>query len=334
MKVQAYAALERGQSLTSWSYESQRLQPDEVLLRVRACGICHSDIHMIDNDWQISHYPIVPGHEVVAEVLEIGSSVTHLRAGARVGVGWQRSACLHCPDCLKGDENLCAASTGVISHGRGGFADHLVMDSRFCFALPDDLATNVAAPLLCAGITVYAALRAAGMRSGQQIGIIGVGGLGHLAVQFASKLGNRVTVFTTTDDKAEHAARLGAHEAIIVRRGELSAKPARPLDLILSTVPTAIPCDAYLNLLGSDGTLSFVGVPDAPLTIPVNLLLAKRRRVMASPIGGRAAMVEMLETAARFGIQPLIETFPLGDVNTALTKVRRNTVRYRAVLTA
>jgi uncharacterized zinc-type alcohol dehydrogenase-like protein len=333
MRINAFAALERSQPLVPWSYESQGLQAHEVLIRVRACGLCHSDLHMVDNDWRLSTYPLVPGHEIVGEVVEKGSTYSHLKIGERVGVGWQRSACLHCEDCLRGNENLCAENTGVITHGHGGFADHLTMDARFCYPLADDLPTETAAPLMCAGITVYAGLRAAGMRSGQRIGIIGVGGLGHLAVQFAAKLGNRVTVFTTTDDKAEQATRLGAHEVIIVRRGQLVEAPKRLLDVILSTVPASIPGELYLRLLGSDGTLCFVGVPSQPLEIPLWLLLEKRRRVMASPIGGRALMLEMLETAARFGIQPLIEKFPLSEVNAALSKVRHNSVRYRAVLT-
>jgi len=331
MRISAYAAADRGLPLAPWSYDTQPLQPHEVLVRVRACGICHSDLHMIDNDWQMTRYPLVPGHEVVGEVIEAGTA-SHLKSGLRVGVGWQRSACLHCEDCFKGDENLCNETTGVITHGHGGFAEFLVMDSRFCFPLPDDLATDLAGPLMCGGITVYSGLRHAGMSSAQRIGIIGVGGLGHLAVQFASKLGNTVTVFTTTDEKAQEAARLGAHEAVIVRHGEMSRTPRRPFDLILSTVPASIPCELYLNLLGSDGVLSFVGVPDEPLHIPLLPLLVKRRRVMASPIGGRAMMHEMLDVAARFGIQPVIETFPLSDVNNALAKLRKNRVRYRAVL--
>jgi uncharacterized zinc-type alcohol dehydrogenase-like protein len=331
MRVNAYAATDRGLSLVPWSYDTPSLRPHEVLIRVRACGICHSDLHMIDNDWQMTRFPLVPGHEIVGEVVEAGL-LNYPKPGTRVGVGWQRSACLHCEDCLRGDENLCSASEGVISHGHGGFAEFLVMDGRFCFPLPDDLATDLAGPLLCGGITVYSGLRHAGMSSGQRIGIIGVGGLGHLAVQFASKLGNTVTVFTTTDEKAQEAARLGAQDAILVRHGEMSRAPRHSFDLILSTVPASIPCELYLNLLGSDGVLSFVGVPDEPLNIPLFPLLLKRRRVMASPIGGRAMMHEMLETAARFGIQPVVETFPLADVNLALARLRKNRVRYRAVL--
>jgi uncharacterized zinc-type alcohol dehydrogenase-like protein len=333
MRVNAYAALERGQQLVPWTYETQPLRPEQVLLRVLTCGLCHSDAHMIQNDWNATTYPIVPGHEVVGEIVETGGGLPHLRTGQRVGVGWQRSACLHCDDCLRGNENLCHEHTGLITHGHGGFADYMVADGRFCFELDDALPSEFAGPLLCGGLTVYSGLRCAGMSSGQRIGIIGVGGLGHLAVQFSSKLGNTVTVFTTSDEKAQQAARLGAAEAIIVRRGALSEPPRKPFDIILSTVPTAIPCELYLNLLGSDGTLCFVGIPNEPNLIPVRPLMAKRRRVMASPIGGRAMMREMLDAALRLAIRPTIEQHPMAEINTALARLRRNVIRYRAVLT-
>lgn len=332
MKINAFAVRERGQLLTPWTYETPGLQPHEVLIKVRACGICHSDVHMMDNDWQMTRYPLVPGHEAVGEIIERGSAVTQLKNGARVGVGWQRSACGECEDCLSGRDNMCDQSTGVISHGYGGFADHLVMDSCYCFPIPDEIATEFAGPLMCGGITVYGGLRAAGMGSGLRIGVVGVGGLGHLAVQFASRMGNLVTAITTSADKAEEAAKLGAHDAILIKQGELSKRPARPFHIIVNTAPVATPADLYLNLLGADGVLCYVGAPVEPISVQVFSLLLKRRRLMGSPIGSRALILEMLENAARFGVRPTIETFPLAEVNTAIEKVRRNTIRYRAVL--
>jgi uncharacterized zinc-type alcohol dehydrogenase-like protein len=332
MKIRAMAAGEPGATLAPWEYEAGNLGPDDCLVKVDACGLCHSDVHMIDDDWRMSSYPLVPGHEIIGTVEEIGSAVAYLRPGDRVGIGWQRSSCLRCDDCLSGNENLCDEHRGVISHGQGGFAERLVMDSRFAFAIPDGIGTEVAGPLLCGGITVYSALRSAGMSSGKHVGVIGVGGLGHLAVQFAAKLGNRVTVFTTSEDKADFATRLGAHEAVILASGE-TPRASRRLDIVLNTAPANLDWSAYLNLLDSDGTLTFVALPPEPMTLPLGLLLFKRRRVMASPIGGRAVMRDMLRTADIFGIAPIIETFPLSEVNTAIRKVRENTVRYRAVLT-
>jgi alcohol/geraniol dehydrogenase (NADP+) len=333
MQINALAAYQSGEGLKSYSFEPAPLQNYDCLIKVLACGICHSDIHMIDNDWGSSRYPLIPGHEAIGEVVEIGSQVQHIKVGDRVGVGWQMSSCLQCSDCFKGNENLCDQNQGLIVSGYGGFADYLTVDSRFAFPIPAGIETEVAGPLLCGGITVYSALRYAGMTSGQEIGVIGIGGLGHMAVQFASHLGNSVTVFTTSEDKAEFATQLGARHVVVVPPGESPPAPERKLNLILSTVPSSLDWAAYLEYLDSDGTLSLVGVPSDALTIPLFPLLTKRRRVMASPIGGRAMMMEMLSIAERFGIKPIVETFPLQNVNEAMQKVRDNKVRYRAVLT-
>lgn len=332
MNIQAMALKEAGGELSPWSYKTPAPGPHDCLIKVEACGICHSDIHMMDNDWGISKYPLVPGHEVVGEVMEVGSEVSHLKVGDRVGVGWQRSSCLQCEDCLKGNENLCARNEGVIVHGHGGFADHIFMDGRFCFPLPGGISTDVAGPLLCGGITVYSALRCAGMRSGQEIGVIGMGGLGHLAVQFASRLGCRVTIFTTSEDKAEAASACGAHEAVLIQENGVPESLKRPLDILINTVPRHLDWNAYLNLLGSDGVLTFVGVPGGPASIELNGLLFKRRSITASPIGGRAMIMEMLEISDRFGIAPVIEKFSLEECNEAVGRLRENRIRYRAVL--
>ncbi len=332
MQVNAMAALAQGGELTAWSYETPPLGVHDCLVKIKACGICHSDLHMVDNDWGFSRYPLVPGHEAVGEVIEVGAAVTHLKPGQRVGIGWQRSADLSCEDCLSGHDNLCAKSQGVITAGYGGFADHIHMDSRFCFPVPDGITTEVAGPLLCGGVTVYSALRNAGMGSGKRIGVIGVGGLGHMAVQFASKLGNEVTVFTTSPDKAEFAAKLGAQEAVVTTSGERPNTKQR-FDIIINTVPLQMDWNTYLKLLRANGTLTFVGVPGGETGLDIGLLLGKQRKVTASVIGSRATITDMLHVADRFGIAPIVETFPLADANAALQKVRDHTIRYRAVLT-
>ncbi len=334
MKIRALTAPSARSGL---SFSEMDVNPDgehDVVIRVTHCGICHSDIHMIDNDWGMSNYPLVPGHEVVGIVEETGRAITHLRSGDRVGFGWQRGACLQCADCLGGNENLCDASQGTITHGYGGFASHLVADGRFAFPLPEGIPSVSAGPLLCAGITVYGGLRSAGMRGGQRIGVIGIGGLGHLAVAFARALGNEVVAFTTSEDKAKSAVDLGAHEAVVHRDGEFDRPPGKPCDIILSTAPASIATSAFVNLLASDGTLCFVGVPDKPLSIDLFPLLVKRRRIMASPIGGRSMITSMLRDADRFGVAPVVETFPMCKADEALEKVRSNRVRYRAVLVA
>ncbi|MCL1475280.1 NAD(P)-dependent alcohol dehydrogenase [Argonema antarcticum] len=333
MEINALAAYQSGETLKPYSLNPGQAQNYDCLIKVLACGICHSDISMVDNEWGQSRYPLVPGHEVVGEVVEIGSQVKHLKIGDRVGVGWQMSSCLQCRDCLKGNENLCNESKGLIVNGYGGFADYVALDSRFAFAIPAGIETEIAGPLLCGGITVYSALRHAGMTSGQEIGVIGVGGLGHMAVQFASKLGNKVTVFTTSQDKAEFATQLGASHVVVVPPGESPPAPSRQLDIIISTVPQSLDWGAYLEYLNSDGTFTIVGVAIEPLSIPLWPLLSKRRRIMGSPIGGRAMIMEMLSVASNFGIKPIVETFPFEQVNEAMEKVRANKVRYRAVLT-
>jgi alcohol/geraniol dehydrogenase (NADP+) len=333
MQINALAAIEKGGALQSFSFEAPPLKAFDCAIKVLACGICHSDIHMIDDDWSMSRYPLVPGHEVIGEIVEVGSQVTHFKKGDRVGVGWQQAACMHCLDCMRGNHNLCDQAEGLIVSGYGGFADYMTVDSRFTFLLPAEASTQSTGPILCGGVTVYAGLRNAGMTSGQNIGVIGIGGLGHLAIQFASRLGNRVTVFTTSADKAEFATQLGAHEAILVPPGGSPPLPIRKLNILINTANQSLDWLGYVNHLDSNGTFVFVGVPSEPFTIPITPLNAKQRRIMGSEIGSPAMIMEMLQVAERFGIQPMVETFPLAQANEALQSVRDNKVRYRAVLT-
>ncbi len=330
MKVHAIAAKSKGSLLENFEYDTTKLQPHDCVLEVETCGICHSDIHMVDNDWHISKYPLVPGHEVVGRIIETGSMVQHLKKGDRVGVGWQSGACLECEDCLHGDENLCSKNQGTIVGRHGGFGSHLQVDSRFAFKIPDSLESHLASPLLCAGITVYAALKYAGMNSGGHIGVIGVGGLGHLALQFAHKLGNKVTVFTTSQDKAEFALELGASEVIVnpTKKDHVKNK----LNIILNTTHNDLDWNYYINQLGSDGTLSFVGVPPSPINVHVGSLLNKRKRIMGSPIGGRHMIGEMLRIASEHKVHPITEVFSKSEVNEAIAKVKENKIRYRAVI--
>mgnify|MGYP005991191395 CR=1 FL=1 len=333
MDINSYASKSKGSELEPHTLDIEPNGTTEVVIKVTHCGLCHSDVHMIDNDWGMSNFPIVPGHEVVGEIVELGSEITHLKKGQRVGVGWQRSACLQCDDCVNGNENLCDENESLIGTGFGGFADHLVVDGRFAFALPDGVESKHAGPLMCGGITVYSGLRHAGMSSGQRIGVIGIGGLGHMGVQFARQLGNEVVAFTTSSDKFEEADRYGAHEAVNVKEeGAFDGLKRKPLDIILSTVPVKFDLEPYLNLLASDGTLCFVGVPDEALDLPIFPLLMKRRRIMASPIGGRGIMRDMLRVSDTYGVAPVIEEFAMSEVNQAIGKVRDNSVRYRAVL--
>ena len=335
MDIHALAAYAPGESLRPFEYETGPIGGHGCLIRVLACGLCHSDIHVVDNDWGGPTYPMVPGHEVVGIVVEAGPLVTHLKIGDRVGVGWQSGACLHCLDCQRGNAQMCEVDQrATIIQQYGGFGDHLAVDSRFAFPIPKGIPTEAAGPLFCAGITVYSGLRHAGMKGGQEIGVIGIGGLGHLAVQFAAKLGNRVTVFTSSPDKAEFAAHLGASEAVVTGPGgSLTRKPSRRLDIIMDTVAADKDYNAYLNCLASDGVFNLVGVPNKPISLSVFAFQEKRRRIMGSPIGSPAEIIEMLALSERHSIAPLVETFPFERANEAIQRVRDNRVRYRAVLT-
>jgi uncharacterized zinc-type alcohol dehydrogenase-like protein len=330
MKVSALAVHSKGGDLSPFEYDTGEVGDNECILKVIACGLCASDLTMMKFGFRL---PMVPGHEVVGEIVEVGRNVRRLKAGDRVGVGWQSGACFECGDCLKGKENLCDDNKALITAAYGGFADYLKVDARFAFLLPAGIETGYAGPLMCAGATVYSALRHAGMTSGQRIGVVGVGGLGHVAVQFASRLGNDVIAFTGSSDKAEFAATLGAKDAVIVPRGGDVPGSGRKLQIILVTTSENLPWASYLNQLDTDGTIITVAFPHAPMAIPAIPLVLKRRRLMASLIGSRAEINEMLSLADRLGIQPIVETFPLANANEALARVRENKVRYRAVIT-
>lgn len=334
--ISALAAHSRGAILKPYDFDAGPLGENECRVRVLACGLCHSDIHCIDDDWKVSRYPLVPGHEVVGEVFAVGAEVRDLAIGQRVGVSWQCGSCAECPDCARGNENLCDANQALIVDGYGGFADFVQLDAKWVFPLPDAIETDLAGPLLCAGVTVYASLLDAGMTSApQKIGVVGIGGLGHLAVQFAAKLGHEVTAFTTSDDKAAFARELGAHHTIILpREGQFPAPPdARArLDILLVTATADLDWAGALEWLGSDGALSVASVPESDLQIPVFALQNKRRRVTGSNVGSRQVIAQTLHIAAKHDIRPLIETFRFEDANQAIEKVRANQVRFRAVL--
>lgn len=333
MKINAHAALKPKDSLANYSYEHAALAPHDIEVKITHCGICHSDIHLIDNDWGVSQYPLVPGHEIVGLVSARGDQVLHLEIGDRVGIGWQRSACLECPTCIAGDENYCTARQATCVANHGGFAESIRTDSRFVFRIPQKLSSENAAPLLCGGITVFTPLKLFNVRPEHKVGVIGIGGLGHLALQFVSAFGCEVTAFSSTPDKATEAKKFGAHHFIASTDSSALKNAAGTLDFIISTVFSDLDWNTYLRTLHLDGTLCFVGVPESPLQLPVDLLMSARRRVTSTSIGNRTDIQTMLEFAARHGITAQTETMPLSEVNAAIAKVRKNQARYRMVLT-
>ncbi len=333
--TRVWAAQEAKGQLVSLEIPLPALGSFDTAIKVIHCGICHSDLHLIDNDWRISEYPLVPGHEIIGRVEALGPEVRHLKRGDVVGVGWQSGSCLECHYCHTGRENLCESS-GATCVGRvGGFADWHVTDSRFCFKIPDNLVTPGTAPLLCGGATVFSPLcEFVGNRSPWRthVGVIGMGGLGHMALKMAQRMGYEVTAFTNSPHKASDLKVLGAHHVVSSNSEADIVKAGRRLDLIISTAPYDLPWNAYLRTLRPDGTLCFVGVPPSPLSIHAMNLLGGRLRVAGSPIAGRARMEEMLEFCSRHGITAQSEVFEAARVNDAIAAVRSGKVRYRAVL--
>lgn len=302
-------------------------------VKISHCGICHSDLHLIDDDWGTSRYPLVPGHEIVGEVVARGDACPHA-LGARVGIGWQRSACFECEECCAGHENLCLRQQATCVGYMGGFAERIRTDGRFAFALPPQLDSASAAPLLCGGVTVFAPLRRWHVREGARVGVIGIGGLGHLALRFLRAMGCRATAFTSSPDKREEATRLGAQDVASSTSPREIRAYARQLDFLLCTVPARLDWITYLETLKPNGVLCLVGAPPGLVQILASQLLSSQRVVCGSDIGSPADIREMLAFAAEHGIAAQIETAPMSEVNNAVQRVRDNRVRYRMVLRA
>jgi uncharacterized zinc-type alcohol dehydrogenase-like protein len=333
--IAALAAVEKRARLVAHEYEPGPLGPFEVELAVSHCGLCHSDLHLIDDAWNRSRYPLVPGHEIVGTVVACGPQVRELRAGQRVGVGWQRGACLECDFCVAGQENLCPEQEATCLGHPGGMAERVRVDARFAFALPEALASEHAAPLLCGGITVYAPLRRFAVGPSTRVAVVGIGGLGHMALLMLRAFGCEVTAFSTSASKREEALALGAHHFAVSSEPRAVLEHANRFDLVLSTVHARLDWTSYLRTLRPRGTLCLLGSPPGLLQLPAALLVTGERAVAGSDIGGRAQIREMLRFCARHGVKPQVEVSPMTEssVNSAIDRLRENKVRYRAVLT-
>ncbi|TDJ44094.1 MAG: NAD(P)-dependent alcohol dehydrogenase [Gammaproteobacteria bacterium] len=327
-----YAAQNPGEDLQIIEYDLGPLGPTEVDIAVEYCGICQSDIGMIDNTWGVSSYPIVPGHEVIGIVRACGDQVSQLNPGQRVGVGWNAGSCMHCEWCNTGEHNLCASVQGTIVGRHGGFADQIRAAATWTFPIPSGLRPEVAGPLLCGGITVFNPIVQYDIQPGDRVGVIGIGGLGHLALQFLQALGCEVTAFSSSPEKEDEARKLGAdHFFTSIDTGALSSLHSS-LDFILSTVDVSLDWETYLHILCPKGRLHLVGSLTDPMTIPVGAMLLGQKSISASPDGSPATVIQMLEFAECHNIEPIVEIFPLTDVNEALERVRHGKPRYRVVL--
>jgi uncharacterized zinc-type alcohol dehydrogenase-like protein len=330
--IQGLAAHAAGAELLPYKYDPGELGPLEVEIAISHCGICHSDLHLIANDWGISQYPFIPGHEVVGSVSAIGSEVTSLEVGQRVGLGWQSNSCGICEWCTRGMENLCPAAESTCVHRNGGYADRVRANARFVVPIPDALDSQGAAPLLCGGLTVYSPLRTAGISPASRVGVVGIGGLGHMAIQFARVFGAEVTAMSTSAAKEEEARALGAHNFINTRESKSMKEIAGSLDFILSTVNADLDWNVYMSALRPTGTLCFVGIPPSPVSVHAFPLISGLRTITGNPTGSPSRLREMLDVAARHGVQATTELFPMAQANAAIEKVKKNKVRYRAVL--
>lgn len=300
----------------------------DVDVEVMTCSVCHSDVHLLDGDWGDVARPLVPGHEIVGRVVRVGERAT-LAAGAVVGIGWQSGSCGACRACLSSREHLCTEGKQRTCVGRqGGFATRVRCDARFCFELPRELDVTTAAPLLCAGLTVFSPLERLGAKTGTRVGVVGVGGLGHLAVRFARAMGAEVVAFDPDVSKRELVLGLGAAD-LVDARGPL---PASAFDLLLVTTHAQLEWNDWLRVLDLEGTLCLVGVSGTPLTLSPDPLMDEQKKVTGSVIGSPATMRRMLDVAARSGIAPIVERLPLERANEAIARVRAGAARMRVVL--
>jgi uncharacterized zinc-type alcohol dehydrogenase-like protein len=321
-----------GAQLLSFKYDPGALRANEVEVKISHCGICYSDIHLIDNDWGMSKYPFIPGHEIVGTVVAIGSAVKDRAMGERVGIGWQSDSCGICEWCRQGDEHLCAKSQPTCVGRNGGFADKIRVNSRFAIPVPPALDSENVAPLMCGGITVYSPLRNHGVRPSSRVGIIGIGGLGHLGIQFAKAFGAEVTAFSTSIDKEDEARKLGAHHFVNTRDTVALKKIGGSFDLLLSTVSADQDWQAYVTALRPKGMLCIVGASPSPIQVGAFSLIGGQKAISGSPTGSPRDLFEMLDVAARHGVKAITERFTMAKANDAVAKVKKSKVRYRAVL--
>lgn len=330
--IKAWVAKGPKQKLERDEYDLGPLGPEEVEVAVESCGICHSDISIINNDWGISTYPAVPGHEVVGRVVAMGPQAKGVRIGQAVGVGWGAASCMHCHQCLSGDQNLCVENVPTIVGHYGGFAERLRVQWPWAIPLPDGIDRANAGPLLCGGTTVFAPLHVFGIKPTDRVGVVGIGGLGHMALKFANAWGCEVTAFTSNDAKADEARSFGAHHVVNTRKESDIRKIAGSLDLLLVTVNVPLDWAAMIATLRPKGRMHIVGAVLEP--IPVNSMdvIMTPRSVSGSPNGSPVTMATMLEFAARHSISPQTEHFPLAEVNEALAHLAAGKARYRIVL--
>ncbi len=332
--IKAWAAQTAGGKLEPFEYDPGPLGDEEVEIAVEYCGICHSDLSLLNNDWGMTRYPFVPGHEAAGRVVAMGPNAKGVSIGQRVGVGWNSHSCMHCKQCLMGNQHLCEKLQPTLIGRHGAFANKVRAHWVWTMPLPEGIDSRDCGPLLCGGITVFAPLRELNISPTSRVGVVGIGGLGHMALKFCKAWGCEVTAFTSSDSKAEEARAFGAHHVVSTGDSKAIEKLAGTFDLIIDTVNATLDWNGLLNALAPNGKLHVVGAVPEPIPVPVFTLLMGQKSVSGSPTGSRGAIDSMLNFAARHNVAPQTEHFPMSKVNEAMEHLRAGKARYRIVLDA
>ena len=336
-----YAAQNAKSGLNPFKFQRRDPRPDDVVIEILYCGVCHSDIHQVRNEWGGSQYPMVPGHEIVGKVINIGPNVTNFRIGDLAGVGCLVDSCKTCANCEENLEQFCLNGfTGTYNStdkqdstiNMGGYSNNIVVDQAFVLKISPKLDLAKTAPLLCAGITTYSPLKHWKIGPGMKVGIVGLGGLGHMGIKFAHAFGAKVVLFTTSENKIQDGLNLGADEVVLSKKPEQFKKHVGTFDFILNTVSAPHDLNTYLALLKTNGTMTLVGVPDVPPTIQAFSLIGGRRSLAGSLIGGIKETQEMLDYCADHGITSDIELIPMQKINEAYERMIKSDVKYRFVI--
>ena len=340
-KALGYAAQTKTSPLTPFDFQRRDVGPADVQIEILFCGVCHSDIHQVRDEWGGSIYPMVPGHEIVGRVTHVGAQVKKLKAGDLAGVGCMVDSCRQCATCREGEEQYCERGETVLTYNSrfkdgtptyGGYSNQIVVDEAFALRVSPKLDLAAVAPLLCAGITTYSPMKHWDVGPGQRVGVVGLGGLGHMALKFARAFGAHVTQFTTSPGKERDAMRLGAHEVVLTRDPAPLKKLADSFDFIIDTVSAAHDLNTYLAMLRRNGNMVLVGAPETPSSVPAFSLILKRRSLAGSAIGGIPQTQEMLDYCAEHNIVSDIELTPIQRINEAYERMLRNDVKYRFVI--
>ena len=332
MTIRAYAVLQAGGELEPFEYDPGELKPEQVEIDVEYCGVCHSDLSMLNNDWAISQYPLIPGHEAIGKIAAVGSNVKTLKVGQRVGLGWFSGSCLHCEWCVKGYQNLCSTAEETIVGRHGAFANKVRSNYEWAIPLPEEIDPAIAGPLFCGGVTAFNPIVELNLKATDRVGVIGIGGLGHMALKFLDAWGCEVTAFSSSPDKKAEALEMGADYFVNSRDSDAIASLANSFDAIISTVNVDLDWNSYVNALRPMGKLNFIGAVPNPISVAVFPLIVGQKSISATSLGSPTVVSQMLNFVVRHQIKPTVEIYDLDRLNQAIARLRDGKARYRLVL--